>query len=328
MIIYVAESHDSLSLMELLTGKVGEFQTKIDANFFRMTKRFEDADAVLVPHDAYDFYKFPEYLTYLNNLALVKPIIYSDRGDFPKNPRIANSIALRVAVNPGESLRNKVVVPYNIESLEGLPYRAYAERPTVSFMGFIPKISPGRIYRTLKYSPCHPISGNGAAVRKITRSRIYQSNLDYEFISRSSYGASFKLTHDLDVKRREYLQQISSSDFIIAPRGDANQSTRFYESLSAGRIPLVPNTSFSLPKSLDTLSPIEYPFVGFSLLKGSIHKPIESYWLNFSTGSEYIKSQVATREFFAKNLAFNTFMKRLFSLQIRDFFALSEFYSR
>ena len=60
---------------------------------------------------------------------------------------------------------------------------------------------------------------------------------------------------DLGGNRSEYVNAINESDFVSCPRGDANQSARFYESLSAGRIPVLPDTSVISPYALGRLTP-------------------------------------------------------------------------
>lgn len=47
--------------------------------------------------------------------------------------------------------------------------------------------------------------------------------------------------------RTEYLENIRDADYVLAPKGDANYSSRFYEVLSLGRIPVLVDTDVVLP---------------------------------------------------------------------------------
>ena len=115
MKIYLADSFRNHSKIDFISQEVGLYQEPIRTKPFKEAKSIDLADAILVPHDAYHFSKYPEYLKYLNKLSKSKLVIFSDRGDFPKRPLITNSIALRVAIDPYEKTANKIVIPYNIQ---------------------------------------------------------------------------------------------------------------------------------------------------------------------------------------------------------------------
>jgi len=320
MKIFVADKLENHTEIELISGKVGLFQDAITEKLFEEVRTLEQSDTILVPNDAFYFSKYPDYLKYLNQLSAKKPIIFSDRGDFPKKPKIQNSIALRVAINPGESIKNKVVVPYNVESLAHLPFRDYSPSPAVSFMGFMPRISPRRLVRTIRQSPFHPIQGNGAIIRALSHRTLQQSGLDYHFVLRGSYGALASGDSSVDKHRTEYINLLSESDFIASPRGDANQSARFYESLSAGRIPLVPFSSIVLP---NLKCPAHPQFLGiyFQFLRNDLNSQVMEMWEMSSNPGVYHMQQTVLRDYYEKYLRFAPFIKRLFKL---DFSELAE----
>jgi hypothetical protein len=315
--IFVAESLGNHTEIELISGKVGLFQEPINQKLFREARTLEECDSILVPHDAFHFNQYPDYLKYLNLLSEKKLIIFSDRGDFPKKPKINNSIALRVAINPGESTKNKIVVPYNVESLSKLPLRNYSSKPVVSFVGYMPHISPRRIIQAARQSPTHPIKGNGAIIRWLSHKVLVRSDVDYRFVLRDSYGALDSLTvHD---NRATYLELLSESDYVSTPRGDANQSARFYETLSAGRIPLIRSSAILNPNSLTKGSKLESLGLNVPTLMLDLHKKIMDDWSQANNSNSYFERQLELREYYEKNFRFIPFMERLFRLDYADF---------
>ena len=303
-------------MIEIVSGIVGPFQKPITVELFKEAHTIESSDAVLVPHDAQYFHKYPEYLDYLNQISRRKLIIFSDRGDFPKKPSLNNSIALRVAINPGEKLNNKIVIPYNVETLSTLPLRKYSKNPVLSFVGFMPKASLGRIYKSTLQSPLHVLAGNSAVVRHLAHSKMKRTELNYRFSLRDTYGALNVQPHDLS--RIQYLESISDSDMVLTPRGDANQSARFYEVLSSGRIPIVPDSYIELPKIFKSS---HLPIIHFPLLISAkdLDFMIKSHWTNISNNENYIMLQQNIRSFFSRNLVFDKFVNNLLNLNIEEF---------
>jgi hypothetical protein len=314
MRLFVADSIPGLPIIELLSQEIGLYQTPIQDNLLQIVESLSQSEALLVPHDAYNFSKYSAYVDYLNELSRHRPIIFSDRGDFPKKPKIKNGLALRVALNPGESPNRKFIVPYNVLSLQDIPFRAYEVQPKISFVGYVPKVSAGRIFNNLHQSPYHPLTGNGALVRRITLRKLKGSQLDINVVSRDTYGANKKTDKNLVNTRNEYIRSMSDSDFILAPRGDANQSARLYETLSAGRIPIIPNTNQVLPNPFSqSRFDLGLP-LSFSLLsRKSFENTLLAYWGGIGTNENYTKTQLMIRNYFRENLEFNGFMRRFFS---------------
>jgi hypothetical protein len=314
MKFYIAKEHKGHSQIELLTGVHGMYQNPIKDSLIKTVDTIEKSDAVLVPHDAYYFSEYPEYLEYLNEIAKFKLIVFSDRGDFPKKPRIKNSFALRTSINPGESGVRKILVPYNVKTLEDIPIRAWIERPTISFVGFLPNITIGRVFKAFQNAPINPILGNGALVRRISNNRFKKLNLEYISLPRSTYGAILDPSQNQSREREEYLDSMARSDLVLAPRGDANQSARFYETLSAGRIPLIPDTRVKFPGvDFDWTFVLKFPLFGCHL-----EQQILYYW-NCMSKDSYIEKQQEIRRMFLEHLEYNIFMEKLFNLSLGQF---------
>lgn len=318
MKIFIANKLPNYPTIDLISREIGLFQAPIDLNLLNTVENLENCDAIMVPHDAYFFSEHNDYVAYLNEISRLKPLIFSDRGDFPKKPRIKRSLAIRVALGPGEQAQNKIVVPYNVESLEHLPLKRYSEKPRISFVGYVPKLSKGRVFKSLHQSPLHPFQGNGSYMRKKSIRMLESTDFQTEIIIRHSYGAHRKTVGDLISTREEYLNSLTLSDFVLAPRGDANQSARLYETLSAGRIPIVPNSEVRFPISDEKFPRIIQPMLNVNFGTNRLFsRAISSVWDTITNQSNYERYQKEIRAFYKEELEYNSFMKRLFNSDSR-----------
>jgi len=324
MRIFVAEKISGEPLIDLLGGPLGLFQSEVADDVINTIQDLYSCDAVLVPHDAKSFAKNREYCDYLNFLGEQYLILFSDRGDFPLRPRIRNAIALRVALQPRETRSNKLIFPYNVANLESLKFRNYSDNPQISFMGLVAKNTLGRKVRAFRSAPFSPMQGNGAATRRKYLHSLDRTGLNFTRVLRNSYGAIKDLQDSHLEKRQEYLEFLSNSDVVVAPRGDTNQSMRFFEVLSAGRIPLFPDTKIQLPTTTQ-------PFPERFLIKTGFHPEdikdgVINFWASLNV-AEYHSLQVEIRNYFVNYLEFNAFLRNLFGLDRSEFLAFARYKS-
>jgi hypothetical protein len=321
--ILLADPKSGTSQIDVISHEIGLFQEVVARDLLQIVDKIGNCDAILVPHDAYFFHGDSDYVSYINKLSKFKPIIYSDRGDFPKKTRIRNSVAIRVAINPGENSNRKIVIPYNVESLSSLPMRRYTSNPSVSFVGYLPKVSLGRIQKSILQTPFHPISGNGAIVRRKSLRQLKNSDLDSQITERTTYGAHPKTNLNVSETRDQYLETMTRSDFVLAPRGDANQSARFYEALSAGRIPIVPNTRIKLPIPLSNTKIGKLHTLTIQLSKSNdMENSVTEFWRTLDD-AKYMQIQDELRLYFQEEFNFNTYVRRLFNLDFEMFLKLA-----
>jgi hypothetical protein len=327
--IFICNSLQECPIVDLLSRKILNIEGEISGNLFQKVNSIESADAILVPHDAYFIEKhqdYQDYLKYLREISKLKLIIISDRGDFPIKPKIKNMISLRVAFNPGESHRNKILIPYNIIQLADFEYRKYSKIPKVSFIGYVPNLlSPRRFYKSILNSPTHPLLGQGALVRNISILQC-QRNLD---LFTSTKNKKYFLAEPNRYKRagdREiYLKNIEQSDIILTPRGDANQSQRFYEAFSAGRVCLIPNTKMFFPHVLMESEVFKKQSLFFNLFTRNLQHEVQKFWDAIGNDRNYLNLQKEAREFYLNFLEFNIFIKNLLQLDISDFKELANY---
>lgn len=80
------------------------------------------------------------------------------------------------------------------------------------------------------------------------------ADINTNFVLRTRYWGGSYLSqndswdHDLKARvRREFVENMINSDYIVCMRGEGNYSVRFYETLMCGRIPLFIDTDCVLP---------------------------------------------------------------------------------
>jgi hypothetical protein len=213
----------------------------------RKTNFLSDSNAILVPTDLSYWYKNKDYIKYLSELAALKRVIIFNFSDFiPKINSLDRAIYIRPFLNPGEKSENIVLAPYEIKPM----YSARQSHPIfkISFMGYVPKILSRRVLFGLKNSLNHPIISNGAIIRRLMVFKMKKSSLPNEIVVRKHFSGWVR---DNSIERQksydEYEKLITESRYVLCPRGDGNQSIRFYEALSAGRVPVLLDSKMKLP---------------------------------------------------------------------------------
>ena len=113
------------------------------------------------------------------------------------------------------------------------------------------------IYRNLsyyfgasKFSP-QKIRSNPYIRHKILKRLEKSSLLKTNFILREKYGAGIVHGRGVTQVAKEYFENMRTSDYVLCYRGAGNFSTRFYETLAMGRIPVYINTDGLIPLSND-----------------------------------------------------------------------------
>lgn len=315
--VWADKSH-SLSLIDIYSLKKQVFQGDIpDLSSYFKEKSSERRDIFVVPHDA--GYWDNEYIVYINELARFHRIVYFDRGDVPSKRIIHNSFKLQNARPPKHKTKS-VIIPYNITDLSHIPFRTLRKIPSVSFAGFVPKLTVSRLMPRTFRSLIHPFQSNGMLIRKFgLRALAKMSDGNFSQVNtlvRSHYGGAQSLISNLELFREEYINSIAVSDLIFSPRGDANASQRFYEALSCGRIPIVPNSSMVFPKlASDSWDSLHLSVNTFST---NISSTLHTYWSDLST-RKYVEIQQRIRSIYRAELDYRKFIHNLFSHSNFDF---------
>jgi len=133
-----------------------------------------------------------------------------------------NIIVNRTSVKASRKKNNEIVLPYLWEYLpEPFAPIINLDKPSIGFCGLLSKHRE-KLIKVFKKS---------TAVRA-------------DFIIRDKFWGG--APHNTDIIN-DFNTNIKQNPFIIAQRGNGNFSMRFYQTLSAGRIPVLVNTDMALP---------------------------------------------------------------------------------
>ena len=214
---------------------------------FRFTNDIAEASCVLVPTDLCYWAKDKNYIRYLQDLSAKKKLIVFNSSDFIVNSSfLNNTLYFRHFLDPGQIDPNVIVVPYNIKSI--LSARNKSTERIIVFVGQSHRVSLIRVFYSIKNSFKHPIKGNGSIVRKIMLYKVKKIKISNQIILKDKFYANAKLENtEGEIHYNHYVESFNLARYVLCPRGDGNQSLRFYETLSAGRIPIIIDTDLKTP---------------------------------------------------------------------------------
>lgn len=147
--------------------------------------------------------------------------------------------------------------------------RSYSHTPRVGFMGCASVQEPNKINQVNQAPPPdsatsaayqgEPVRSNtdanrakntvsiGSIVRDRALKGVIESNLvDSEIVTRSAFFGSYSDSVKNSL-RMEYIEHLARNDYILCPRGSGNYSHRVYETMAAGRIPVLIDTHLVMP---------------------------------------------------------------------------------
>ena len=230
-----------------------------------------NADYIIIPM-SWNFYythgKIDELLNFCKSFQNQEKLISFVFGDFGvKVPEVYKGIVFRTSGNRSKLPSNHVGMPVFIDD----PIKKYYpnqeafklpffKKPIVGFCGQARPFGKESIKEFVKVGVKNMLSFFGHTKREkeqlistsYLRWRILkflqQSNtITSNFIIRSAYRAGVtqnKQTHPTTI---QFYNNIKGSYYTVCLRGAGNFSTRFYETLAMGRIPLFINTDCLLP---------------------------------------------------------------------------------
>lgn len=287
-----------------------------------------DADFILLPHEYFDVLKkdkafLDEHIALSGRTG--KKLLIFDLSDYTdKEIDVPNAIVFRIAGYGHARKTNEIIMPCFVEDMlvgRNIAFRKKDDKPVIGFcgwagfgnfrswLGFYLKNHLITIKKIVSGDRNMEAHRQGIYFRKkalylLVRSAAVKTN----FIIRKSYS-SHKNTIEADPGkiRKEYLDNMLSSDFALCVRGDANISTRFFEALSLGRIPLLINTDCILPLE-DVL---EYKKFIISVDYRDISKiaVVVSEFYNSMSDDDFIAMQKGARRVFEEYLKPDAFLR-------------------
>jgi hypothetical protein len=241
-----------------------------DTSLYTVTDDISNADMVLPPHRhnwliQYDKALLDECAEVARSAGL--PLLIDGVGDVEFPLTIDNAYILRIGGYRFIPEKRRIQIPPASDDLlercvgEELQIRKKSsDKPVVGFAGWASLTPWQRTRNFVKEIPtrirgifdprCRAMQKGvlwrQRALAILKRSNVVQLNLK----ERTSFSGSAKTAQtDMRRLRQELVDTILASDYCLDVRGDANDSTRLFEILSLGRIPVVVDTERNFPFS-------------------------------------------------------------------------------
>jgi hypothetical protein len=210
------------------------------------------ADFILIPQFIRQMSpKVAHYLAELRAFAAAhkKEVIALKGGDLSYRFMIPGCITFAASLYKSKNY-GEIAMPAPIDDLSSreVASRVKSTLPTVSFCGYaeVGSVGEALMYyaKNILYAPVYR---RGIYWRRKAMGAVSKdARMTTSFIVRPRFGGKSGNLGTPQM-REEYLQNIEQSDFVLCPKGDANYSARFYETLALGRIPVLIDTDMVLP---------------------------------------------------------------------------------
>lgn len=281
------------------------------AKNLRLTKFLSNACLVVIPHEWALIRGNRAYVNYLKSLSQFKTLLIFNTGDVSPKVFIPNSVEIRTFLHPGEKSSNKIIVPYPI-AIRDFERRKLSETPTISFMGFVPNLSIGSFVGLNGFSMLHPIMSSPFLVRKISIFKLkrLKSKFQVNLVVRKKFTSVYK-NIDFDRHSVEFQKQLYMSDYVLCPRGFGNTSMRFYETISAGRRPILIQTLGQLPKINQQEGWSKHVLI-VRLFSNWTRLILKDWQELAESENDYEAWQMKQRNFFREELSFEQYLARVF----------------
>src|SRR3989344_6585483 len=310
------------------------FMAKAPENFdfsgFVIVDNVAQADFVALPymprHISPEFRAYAERTTKWADSVGKKTIAFI-AGDYAYKLHIDGAIVFKAsAFRHGLRSGEIVSVSFTDDPYHGKAFTPHgkSERPIVSFCGFAEMTSPltwGKYFLTntaldvsaaITGKPHLTAHKRGIYFRRKAMSLLEKDpRIETRFILRKTFfGQAPK--EETERHRQEDLENMSTADFALAPRGDGNYSRRFFRALSMGVVPILIDTDMVLP--LEKI--LDYSRFIVRVPHTELHTLGERIVSLYNTlGEEEFKNmQRAAREAFLMYLRQDSFYGHAFSL--------------
>lgn len=239
-----------------------------DSSHFRLVPECSKADYFLLPYNYWHLRRKNTRLLHefiKRGIAAQKPILIDAYGDCMDHISIPRATILRLGQYRRKLTKNDLIVPVYTEDLLELccggklsMRQKTVDKPLVGFTGWArlpfwkyprPHLKDWAVRILSLFDSGLIIYRKGVFWRQEAMKALEASSvLNTNFIVRTSYSGSIHtVTGEFNSLRNEFIKNILESDYTLDVRGDANQSTRFYEVLSLGRIPIMVDTERVMP---------------------------------------------------------------------------------
>lgn len=271
-LFYPLELFDTSSrwhIFPLLKSLLKEQDLK--TKMFSIVNTIEEADCIILPMSWNYYYRFKrvkQVSEFYKTIPIEKKVLSFVFGDFGvKVPVFYKGIVIRTSGSRTKLSEKHQGSPVFIDDPltkyynREIPFnKPYSEKPIIGFCGQARSFGLHSIIEYIKTSIKNILSIIGYSKRgveklvsitfmrwKILNYLQISDKVETNFVFRSSYRAGVNEFKDNHKTTLEFYDNIKNSDYVLCVRGAGNFSTRFYETLAMGRIPVFVNTDCILP---------------------------------------------------------------------------------
>ncbi len=252
-----------------------------DTRAYRLTSNPREAQFLMIPYRYNVLFEKDRALLRRcldASCQLGLPVFIDGTGDVERPITIKRSVVLRIGGYRSKRAPNDLIIPpYADDLLEGyrdgkFSLRPWTDIPTVGFAGWgllsgtqraraLARDLPLRMLSLV--SPHFGVRQKGVFVRECAlKTFASQEVVPTNFLVRRSYSAHVETAErPMGELREEFVENVCASDYALDIRGDANASTRLFEILSLGRIPLIIDTDRNFPFEDE----VDYTSFGFRI---------------------------------------------------------------
>ncbi len=302
----------------------------ITTQFVERVNTVEESDYILFPHYYYHVRNEHSYISSVLELAQKsnkKVLLFVFEDEIYHLPW-PNTIIFRSSVNKSEMGSHELSLPPVVADLSVGRNARPLNKPTLPVVGFVGWAGFNNRKRAIKAGIKNVIirilalfneplylarEQQGIFLRRYLLKLISKDvRIKDASIVRSAYAG---FTRDfspelISRQREEYIENMITSHFTMAPRGDGNFSQRFFECLSVGRFPVLVDTDSALP--LSDVIPYERFVV---IVPYEERAKTVDYILDFVNGLsdiEFIKRQEEAKFYFDTYLSVEGYYSYLF----------------
>lgn len=308
-----------------------EIMEQYQEPFFTIGKRAEAAEFFAVPYEYFFVLDaHPDYLKWVFDAAKTagKKVLLFDYTDYcDRVPTLPpHAVLFRVSAYRHHKRQNEIIMPYFVEDMGarfGISPKEKNVEPAVGYCGqsqFGSRVKAlhARLKWFLHYvrlflsgDPDPAVHRRGIFLRACVIARLSAGGVPL-FLNERSFYALHRASAPGDpaVLRREYMENLREAGLALCVRGDANQSQRFYEALSAGRIPLLIDTDcvFPLEEVIDyNRVLLRVPLRRLRTLPARVHA-----WWECETSESFRARGIAAQKIFREYLRLDHFFAVVF----------------
>jgi hypothetical protein len=240
-----------------------------NTNHYRITENPTETDVVFLPYPHAIALRFaPELIAQCAAQAakLKVPLLIDGIGDIEHPISTPHTLILRYGGYHFLRKNNEIIVPPFADDLLEIFYKGIVqlrqknEKPIIGFAGWT-SLTPRQATRAMlkelpdrlrgiyddRYRACKKgVFFRRRAVKILEASPLIQAN----FLKRQSYsGHTDTASKSPEELRKEFVDNLLASDYGLDIRGDSNASTRLFEMLSLGCVPIIVDTERNFPFS-------------------------------------------------------------------------------